>query len=424
MQTWGSHGDIRPFLALAEGLQQAGHEVTLVLTCVDHSNYKNTRSAAGMNIVDVASPVIGNESDLKRIGEAIVYERNPVRQAKNILTLGFEPAIEPMYAAAKQLCADNELLIGHFFQYPLQACAELADRPYVSVMLQHNMVPSAYLPPAGVPQLGRILNRLTWRLARWMLNHSMKSYPDKFRQRLGLAPVSDLLTDVWASKALTLVAVSAALCERQPDWPDNYQVCGFLDMPNIELEGELSSELEQFITAGEAPIYMSFGSLTPMDINLQKETISLFSDAATMANCRAIIQARDFQACDVTANSNVFFVNSAPHALVFPRCKAVVHHGGSGTTQTACLSGRPSIIVAHIAEQAFWGDELRRAGIAMLLQRRNVTASKLAECIAEVSASSAMIQRAEAMGEVMRSEDGVAAAVQLINDHFSNGVYT
>ncbi len=418
MQTWGSHGDIRPFLALADGLQQAGHEVTLVITCVDSGRYKQLQSDAGVTIIDVASPVFDKESDLKRIGEAIVYERNPVRQARKILTLGFEPALEPMYAAAQQLCADNELLIGHFFQYPLQACAELQGLPYVSIMLQHNMVPSAYVPPAGVPQLGKFVNHIMWRLARWMLNYSMKSYPNRFRQRLGLPPVKDLLSDVWASKTLTLIAVSAAICQRQLDWPDHYQVCGFLDMPNLDLEGGLSDELEQFLAAGDAPVYMTFGSLTPKDIDLQQQTLRLFSKAARLANCRAIIQARDFQACGFSSDSNVHFLNSAPHALLFPRCKAVVHHGGSGTTQTACLSGKPSIIVAHIAEQAFWGDELRRAGIARLLQRRKVTAAQLAEYIAEVTASAAMTERAAETGETMHQEDGVSKAVRLIEQRF------
>jgi len=76
------------------------------------------------------------------------------------------------------------------------------------------------------------------------------------------------------------------------------------------------------------------------------------------------------------------YVASAPHHLIFPRCKAVVHHGGAGTTQTTMLAGIPSIPIAHIKEQEFWGLELKRLNIApSLLIRRKVTPKKLAERI-------------------------------------------
>jgi len=58
---------------------------------------------------------------------------------------------------------------------------------------------------------------------------------------------------------------------------------------------------------------------------------------------------------------------------------AVVHHGGAGTTQSATLAGKPSVIIAHIGEQEYWGTELRRRGIAgKTLWRRRVTAAALA----------------------------------------------
>lgn len=420
IQTWGSHGDIRPFVALAEGLQLSGHEITLVITCVDSAEYNSSISTTNVKILNVASPVIKNQEDYKVIGKAIINETNPVVQAKKILELAFAPAEKEMYLASEKLCADNDLVIGHFFHYPLQTCAEKTGRPYISVMLQHNCIPSVFQSAAGVPNLGKFGNRLTWWLVKTLLNKSLKTYVDAFRKNQGLKPVNDLITDVWASHKLTLIAVSPEICQRQSDWPDYYQICGFLNMPNLSLEGKVTVDLENFLSNGDTPVYITFGSLMPKDIALQTETVKLLTDAVSLANCRAIIQASLWQQCGFISTANIYYVEAAPHAQVFPRCKLIIHHGGAGTTQSACAGGKPSVVVAHISEQEFWGNELSKKGIApRVLVRRKLTSVKLAESIKRVISSSEMSEKAEAIGELMKKENGVDKAVSLINAKFN-----
>lgn len=100
LQTWGSHGDIRPFVALAEGLQQAGHQVTLVLTCVDSDAYASLSSPAGVTIRVVASPVI-DLAEVERLGEAAANMANPLTQTKMLIEGGFLPAEAAMFDAAQ-----------------------------------------------------------------------------------------------------------------------------------------------------------------------------------------------------------------------------------------------------------------------------------------------------------------------------------
>src|SRR5471032_1829949 len=128
MQTWGSHGDIRPFLALAEGLQLAGHEVSLLITCVDSAAYEGMVSRHGVNIRVIASPVITLE-EAEKIGHTAFNTRNPMAQMAAILRLCFAPAEDAMFAAARDLCAESELLIGHYFMHPLQIAAERVGKP-------------------------------------------------------------------------------------------------------------------------------------------------------------------------------------------------------------------------------------------------------------------------------------------------------
>jgi UDP:flavonoid glycosyltransferase YjiC (YdhE family) len=419
MQTWGSHGDIRPFLALAEGLQAAGHEVTLVITCVDSADYASITSASGVKINVLASPVI-SPAESETIGQTAYNIRNPMTQMATILRLCFDPVEDVMFAAAQELCADADLLIGHYFMHPLQIAAEQAGRPYVSVLLSHAGVPTAFNHPLGIGGIGKIGNRLLWWLTKAALNKTLSHYPNRLRRQLGMPLLRDIVTQAWIGQPLTLLAVSSQLCLPQVDWPASVRTCGFLDMPNFALEGSMPDALTAFLKAGEAPVYMTFGSWMPKDIAGQTRALQLLTQAARLAGSRAIIQSPSWQDCAVQSCDQVLYVSAAPHHAIFPHCRAVLHHGGAGTTQSATLAGKPSIVVAHISEQEHWGRELRRLGVAdKPAKRRNVTAQALASQIRLVRSRPEMAIQAAVIAAAMKQENGVAAAVELIEKTLS-----
>jgi len=100
---------------------------------------------------------------------------------------------------------------------------------------------------------------------------------------------------------------------------------------------------------------------------------------------------------------------------LFPRCAVIVHHGGSGTTQAALLAGRPSVVVAHVADQFLWGEELVRLGAASAsLRRLTVRSSSLARAIVAALTHPRFRESASVLGDKMRHEDGVATAVHVI----------
>jgi UDP:flavonoid glycosyltransferase YjiC (YdhE family) len=418
MQTWGSHGDIRPFLALAEGLQAAGNEVHLMITCVDSGDYGSIKSAHGVKITMIASPVLSPDQQ-EDYGRAAYGIRNPFKQMETILAMCFAPVEDIMFDAARRLAADADVLIGHFFMHPLQIAAERAGKPYVSVVLSQVVIPSDFYYPLGLP-LGTVGHRLLWRLTRHLLHRAVGHYPNRLRRKLGMPPVTDLMTEVWLSRHLTLVAVSPQLCQPQPDWPASVRVCGFLDTPNLDIEGRVPENLAAFLRAGEAPVYMTFGSWMPKDAPGQTKALRLLTQAARKAGCRAIIQSHAAQACGFTSDDQILYVAAAPHQAIFPHCRAVVHHGGAGTTQSTTLAGKPSIVVANISEQEHWGLELRRLGLAgKPAGRRSVTAVGLARRIRRVLDSPDMAVKAEGIGRAMRKEDGVSEAAKLIMEQFS-----
>jgi sterol 3beta-glucosyltransferase len=418
MQTWGSHGDVRPFLALANGLHAAGHDVHLSIVAFTGGAWRHLPSRPGLLISCLDLPAL-DPLEIERIGRAAASLTNPVKQIATIMRLSFAPAEEAMFAAAQALCAESDVLVGHYFTHPLQTAAAHAGRSYVSVLLSHAGVPSDYSHPVGQPWIGKTGHRLLWWLTRRLLGRVLLPYPNRIRARLGMAPLTDIIGQSWLSPDLTLAAISPQIGARQPDWPDTVRLSGFLDRPDLGVDGALPPELDAFLAAGEAPVYMTFGSWMPRDGAEQAAALQLLTRAARLAGCRAIIQSDAAAACGFTSSDRILYVREAPHAAIFPHCRAVVHHGGAGTTQAATLAGAPSIVVAHISEQEHWARELRRLGIgAAPLTRRALSAVRLARRIRVAAETPGMRDRAAAIAARMQGEDGVAEAVRLIEQRF------
>jgi sterol 3beta-glucosyltransferase/vancomycin aglycone glucosyltransferase len=176
----------------------------------------------------------------------------------------------------------------------------------------------------------------------------------------------------------------------------------------------MPESLRRFLDAGPAPVFATFGSMTAAESEVAASAKQLV-DAALGAGLRAIIQSDWTRVASNPEYPSIYRLSRAPHGRVFPYCAAVVHHGGAGTSHAAARAGKPSVVVAHGADQLFWASVLRRAGIAGApLKRRSFTAERLAREIRRVVNSPEIVGRAAQVGEAMRSEDGVKVAVERI----------
>jgi UDP:flavonoid glycosyltransferase YjiC (YdhE family) len=412
IQTWGSEGDVRPFLALAAGLRGAGHDVTLVVTDVTGKDHGARGAAVGVPVIHAGRIP---PYSAKHTGEVLVNETNILRQVNRILADLFEPAAPDMLREAKRLCVDSDLVIGHFLCYPLTIAAELAGKPRVAVFLAPLLPSSSYSPP-GVPALGRALNSLFWKIGGIVMNKMFLPRINTMRRAEGLPQLRNVTGEAFLSPRLNLVASSPTLVPAPPDWSDTIQQCGSFELPGHGEQPQLPELLRRFLEAGPPPVYMTIGSMGAADPS-SEETTRLFREAAGLAECRAIIQTGGNPAGPGPAD--VLYLHQVEHQMVFPRCAAVVHHGGAGTSHAASRAGCPSIVVEHATDQAFWGGVLHRAGIApRLLHRRTITASILSRAIKSTLASPEMRARAQAIGERICREDGVKRAISLIEERY------
>ncbi|TMH76655.1 MAG: hypothetical protein E6H52_06070 [Betaproteobacteria bacterium] len=412
LQTWGSEGDVQPFIALAAGLASAGHKVTLLATDINRRDYNALAQKLGFAWLSVTSPDLPSPEKLEEVGRKLFGTSNHIKQVELIRQHLLEPARHAMFDAAQSLCRSNDLIIGHVLIDPLRVAAEKAGVPMATIALAHNAIPSARNGPYGFPKLGRWATPLWWKLAQAMMNRAFLPKVNALRERQGLAPDRDVLTQTWASGRLNLVAVSPVLCELPSDWGATHCVCGFLNLPVDQSVEETPPGLDEFIARDDPPVYFTFGSMMPSNLDYIRGVADIWSSAVRLAGCRAIFQFPWDDLSAIETDGRVFKVKRSPHKTIFPNCALVVHHGGAGTTQTSLLAGRPSVVVAHVVDQFFWGSELERLGVAGPSQKRKgLSARRLAKSITETLNSREMLRRAASLGQAMAQEDGVKVAV-------------
>jgi len=413
LQSWGSTGDINPFLTLAAALAAAGHTVTLAITSTERRDYAQEGRRFGFAVRQVGW-IGADVAALNALGTRIFSERNPLKQMSMIFDDLFEPNVQEMYITAKQLAAENDLLIGHFLVHPAQLAAEQAGKPYLTLSLNHGAIATRETPPHPLPYLGHWLNGLMWRLVDWQIDRLALPSANRLRQAVG-APLLTAIKPVWQSSLANLIAVSRELAPHRTDWGANQMVCGHLSLPHpVE---PLPQALADFLQAGAPPVYITFGSMMglPEPSGELEQMLALWLEAVHLADCRAIIQSHWAMTEHTPDREKIFRIETADHRAIFPHCAAVVHHGGAGTSHSASASGCPSIVVAHIADQFFWGGLLHDIGIApKMIQRHKLTARKLARAIRQVLNDSAMQQRAKAIGVRMSAENGARQAVTQI----------
>ena len=410
IQTWGSEGDIRPFVALGHALTKRGHQVELVYTEISERRYEAVAAALGFTARAVASPIVTPDRAIE-VGLKVLSTRDQLQQGLIISREMLEPVIEPMFEAAVDLCTRSDLLIHHFILHASRAAADLANVPTITVQFAPMLIPSRKIHPYGTPRLGEWGNALEWKLARFAVNQTLLKNVNRLRRRVGLPVFTDLMLDAWPSHRLNLLGSSPALLDRPADWPAWHQLCGFLELPSHEHEA-VSDEVNAFLANGPAPVFMGFGSLMPIAGNQHlTDTLAVFEDAARLAGCRAIIQSE----IDRPSTKRLLFVKRTPHNLVFPRCAAVVHHAGAGTTHTTLRAGVPSITVPHVSDQFPWSADLQRLGAAPApIRRTKLTAPTLASRITEVINDPRMKQAAMAISARMQSDNGPEMAADLI----------
>ena len=255
VQTWGSRGDVEPFLALGLGLVEAGHDVRIVATTQADKLLPDLPGLPIRRVGRAMTQVDGDE-----LLDRVIACSSPLAQAKLVLAEGLLPSAEAMYGAALELAADCDLIVRHHFLYMTQAAAMKLNTPEVSVFLTPDLLPTKAHPPNGMPGLGP-LQSAAWWLADKGISSVFGPPAAELRARVGLPKARSVLHDVWPSVNANLIAVSPSMFPRPADWAATHHLTGFWHAPS-SVSAAMSVELDAFLEAGPPPVFGSFGSMS------------------------------------------------------------------------------------------------------------------------------------------------------------------
>ncbi|HEY3310845.1 MAG TPA: glycosyltransferase [Anaerolineales bacterium] len=398
--TYGSRGDVQPFVALAQGLQKGGHNVTLAAP----NRFSLLASQSGIKF----APLAGDPAEISlRLNEA---GTNVYRIAKSMRSyvLGIAPQVVSQVIEAS---ASADLLIHSFlFTTGGHSLARQLGIPDVSIQTFPMFAPTGNYPNVGFPSLGRVGNYFSHWFATQVFwyggNTGFKSIemlmPDTFPRKLS-----------WPFRgnhpSPLLIACSPRVIPPDPRWPSNVHLSGylFLDEPGFRP----SAGLVDFLATGEAPICVSFGSM----LNPKSEQIqAVVLEAILKRGERVVILTGWGEGQPTGLQEKVFQLESVPHSWLLPRCKAIIHHGGAGTTAAGLHAGIPNIILPHAADQPFWGRRVQTLGAGPApVPLQKLTIGRLSIALDSLD-NPAILSAAQKIGRLIRQENGVETAIRLV----------
>ena len=401
--TYGSRGDVQPFLPLSLGLLKRGHFVKLAAP----GRFKDLVEGYGISFF----PLAGDPEELsRRLNDAGYDFVKLLRELfKHSTQIGAEVARQ-----TEEACASADLII-HTFTHAVGAhtLAREMNIPDIHIQTFPMFTPTGDYPNIALPNLKlRFLNRLTHIVSRRITSWASRIGYEQVRRQAGLPKrklYSPFDEDSLRSPTPILCAWSPSILPPSSDWKSNVHVIGYFFFDE-NMAYEPPAELRSFLSAGEPPVCVSFGSMIHRDAERIDEIIR---DALKRSKQRAVILS-GWGSVHRTSTSDVLYLDAVPHDWLLPHCKMLIHHGGAGTTSAGLRAGIPQVVVPFMADQPFWGKRIHAIGVGSHpLRVKNISTDQLMQAMVE-SEAQAVCEQARLVSQFVRKDAGVLLAIDII----------
>jgi sterol 3beta-glucosyltransferase len=356
----GTRGDVEPFLAVGEILQENGWEVV----CLFPEQFRGMTEAMGFRFHGFSADFLRliEGSDAKEIlgGEGGRFSR-----LKNWASL----------ARKGMKLARESVEVQHRVQLD-EAPDRIIYHPKCNTAIVWGMAnPGRTIMLCPIPGLahavddfapmwkdfGRTINRTSYRLINWFKAFAIKRFTRKLAKEHGELDLSvSALNKAMLETEKTIYTVSPCLFQRPDYWPETAQVVGYFERDKT-VDWKPNAALLEFLKTHEKIVFISFGSMTNTDPRRKAEVIL---NVLRRNNISAIINTSWGGLTKIDdAPDHVLFVQDVPYDWLYPHIYAVVHHGGSGSTHMALKYGCPSLVIPHALDQPFWARIVHEKGL-------------------------------------------------------------
>jgi UDP:flavonoid glycosyltransferase YjiC (YdhE family) len=405
---------MHPFVWLGKGLAALGHEVVVVV----HRPFDRVMARAGLSTV-----VYGTDEEYDRIirHPDLWHPRRGFALVASMATR-YLPEVVPLIQA--EIVPGRTLLVGAGIAFGARIAAEVTGTPLVTVQMQ----PIAFMSAADPPVMGvgmewflsvpRWARRLLFRVGETLSDRVAAPGINAYRASVGLTrPVRGIMRRYWMSPFRVLGLFPEWYGPKAADWPPQAVVTRF---PLYD-EGDQTPappEMEQFLADGEPPILF-----TPGSANLQAgRFFAAGLEACRRLGARGLFVTRYPEQLPPALPPTIRHFAYIPFGAVFSRCRAVVHHGGIGTTAQGLAAGVPQLLMAMSHDQPDNGHRLTRLGVGRYLYSRQFTPDRVAQALRDLTTSPDVARACRDCRDRMQGQMPAETVFRLLEEFHRAGV--
>ena len=411
--TYGTRGDVQPYIALALGLINNGHQVTIAAP----ENFKELVEGFEISF----HPLPGNVEEMMNgpEGKYLLKAENTIKLVKHFYKL-LSQAKVPLRKSYIEAFNKVDFIIANAATIPItSAIAEKQNKKLAITYFMPPVVPTTEFPLADFDFLNfPLYNKFTYKLVHFLFWKFLKSEVNEFRQELGLPILKEnLVKYIDRQKPLDLYCLSPSLIAPPKDWDDNHKITGFLTVPELKKATHYHDdppELNDWLRQGDKPIYMGFGS---NGVGNTEKFVNAIKEVLNKTNDRILFCTGWAQFDSLPKHKNLFVTKYVNHASVLPNCKAGVFHGGAGTLAAMLRHNLPVIIISFYTDQPTWGKIIERMKLGVHIPVKKLTADKLISALTKVQTNE-IKNNAAIIGQQIRNENGLENAINEIENFF------